>query len=43
MTFLNFSHLPENVFRPNFPEKHFPETQAKFFFDWKVFSVDQLS
>ena len=27
---------------PNFPGKHFPENQAKFSFDWKVFSVDQL-
>jgi hypothetical protein len=42
MTFLNFSQLPESVFRPNFPEKHFPRNQAKFSFDWKVFSVDQL-
>jgi len=42
MTFLNFSQLPENVFRLNFLEKHFPENQAKFFFDWIVFSVDQL-
>jgi hypothetical protein len=30
MTFLNFSQLPESVFRPNFPGKHFPENQAKF-------------
>ena len=36
MTFLNFSQLP------NFPGKHFPENQAKFSFDWKVFFVDQL-
>jgi hypothetical protein len=42
MTFLNFSQLPESVFRPNFSGKHFPENQAKFSFDWKVFSVDQL-
>jgi hypothetical protein len=42
MTFLNFSQLLENVFRPNFPGKHFPENQAKFSFDWKVFFVDQL-
>jgi len=39
MTFLNFSQLPESVFRPNFPGKHFPENQAKFSFDWKVFSL----
>ena len=32
-TFLNFSQLSENVFRPNFPGKHFPENQAKFSFD----------
>jgi len=43
MTFLNFSQLPESVFRPNFPGKHFPENQAKFFFDWKMFSVDHFS
>jgi len=43
MTFLNFSQLSESVFRPNFPGKHFPENQAKFSFDWKVFSVEQLS
>jgi hypothetical protein len=40
MTFLNFSQLSKNVFRPNIKEKHFPENQAKFFFDWKVFFVD---
>jgi hypothetical protein len=43
MTFLNFSQLPESVFLINFPGKHFPGNQAKFFFDWKVFSVDELS
>jgi hypothetical protein len=42
MTFLNFSQLPESVFRPNFLGKHFPGNQAKFFFDWKVFFIDQL-
>jgi len=42
MIFLNFSQLPESVFRPNFSGKHFLGSQAKFFFDWKVFSVDQL-
>jgi hypothetical protein len=36
MTFLNFSQLPESVFRSNFPGKHFPRNQAKFSFDWKV-------
>jgi hypothetical protein len=43
MTFLNFSHLLKSVFRPSFPGKHFPENQAKFSFDGKVFFVDQLS
>jgi hypothetical protein len=33
MTFLNFSQLPESVFRPNFLGKHFLENQVKFFFD----------
>jgi len=42
MTFLNFSQLPESVFRLNFSRKHFPENQVKFFFDWKVFFIDQL-
>ena len=37
MTFLNFSQLPENVFRPNFPEKNFPENEAKFFLTGKCF------
>jgi hypothetical protein len=40
MTFLIFSQIPESVFRLNFWGKHFPENQAKFFFNWKVFSVD---
>ena len=43
MTFLNFSQLPESVFNPNFSGKHFPKNQAKIFFYWKVFSIDQLS
>jgi len=43
MIFLNFSQLPESVFRPNFSGKHFPRNQAKFSFDWKVFSVNQFS
>ena len=42
MTFLNFSQLLESVFRLNFSGKHFSGNQANFFFDWKVFSVDQL-
>jgi len=43
MTFLNFSQLLESIFSPNFLEKHFSGNQAKFSFDCKVFSVDQLS
>jgi hypothetical protein len=43
MIFLNFSQLSKSVFRLNFSGKHFPENQAKFSFDRKVFSVDQLS
>ena len=42
MTFLNFSQLSESVFRLNFSGKYFSGNQANFFFDWKVFSVDQL-
>jgi len=42
MTFLNFLPLPESVFCPNFSGKYFSGNQAKFFFDWKVFSVNQL-
>jgi hypothetical protein len=42
MIFLNFSQLSESVFRSNFTGKHFPGNQAKFFFDWKVFFVNQL-
>jgi hypothetical protein len=43
MIFLNFSQLPEIVFRPKIKEKYFPENQAKFSVDRKIFSVDQLS
>ena len=32
MIFLNFSQLPESVFRPNFTGKHFPEKPSKIFF-----------
>jgi hypothetical protein len=42
MIFLNFSQLQKSVFRLNFSRKYFPENQAKFFFDWKVFFIDQL-
>jgi len=41
MIFLNFSQLPESVFRPKIKEKDFSGNQAKFSFDWKVFSVDR--
>jgi len=37
MTFLNFSQLPESVFRPNFSGKYFLENQAKFFLTKKYF------
>jgi uncharacterized protein YjbI with pentapeptide repeats len=43
MTFLNFSQLPESVFRPNFPGKHFPENQAKFFLTGKCFPLTNFS
>jgi len=43
MTFLNFSQLSENIFRLNFSGKHLSENQTKFFFDWKVFSIDNFS
>jgi len=39
MIFLIFSQFLKSVFRANFSGKHFPENQAKFSFDWKVFSV----
>jgi hypothetical protein len=42
MTFLNFAQLPLVFSAQIFQKKHFPENQAKFSFDWKVFSVDQL-
>jgi hypothetical protein len=42
MTFLKFSQLPESVFRSNFSGKYFPENQVKFFFNLKVFFIDQL-
>jgi hypothetical protein len=38
MTFLNITF--EKYFPPKINEKHFPENQTKFFFDWKVFFVD---
>jgi len=42
MIFLNFLQFSESVFCPNFLGKHFSGNQAKFFFDWKVFFVDQV-
>jgi len=42
MIFLNFSQLSESVFRQKFSGKHFPKNQAKFFFGWKVFFIDQF-
>ena len=42
MSFLNFLQLPESVFRPKLKENIFSGNQAKFFFDWKVFFVDQF-
>jgi len=42
MTFLKFSQLLESVFRPDFSGKYFSGNQAKFFFEWKMFSVDQF-
>jgi len=42
MTFLNFSKTFEKCFSPKIKGKYFSENQTKFFFDWKVFSVDQL-
>ena len=42
MTFLNFLQFFRKCFPPKIKGKHSPGNQAKFFFDWKVFSVDQL-
>jgi hypothetical protein len=42
MIFLNFSQLSESIFSLKFSGKHFSKNQAKFFFNWKVFSVNQL-
>jgi hypothetical protein len=43
MIFLNFSQLPESVFRLNFSEKHFLENQVKFFLIEKYFSLINFS
>jgi hypothetical protein len=39
MTFLNFSQLPESVFRPNISGKHFPGNQANFSLTRKCFPL----
>jgi len=39
MTFLNFSQLPESVFRPNFPENTFLKTKPNFSLTGKCFPV----
>ena len=39
MTFLNFSQLPESVFRPNFPENTFLKTKPNFSLTGKCFSL----
>jgi len=43
MTFLNFSQLPESVFRPNFPGKHFPKTKPNFPLTGKCFPLTNFS
>jgi hypothetical protein len=43
MTFLNFSQLPESVFRPNFSGKHFPGNQANFPLTGKCFLLTKFS
>ena len=39
MTLLNFSQLPESVFRPNFPENTFLETKPNFSLTGKCFPL----
>jgi len=43
MTFLNFSQLPESVFRLNFPGKHFLENKSNFPLTEKCFSLTNFS
>jgi len=43
MTFLNFSQLPESVFRPIFPGKHFPRTKLNFPLTGKCFPLTNFS
>ena len=40
MTFLNFSQLPESVFRPNFPENTFLKTKPNSSLTGKCFSLN---
>ena len=39
MTFLNFSQLPESVFRPNFSENTFLKTKPNFSLTGKCFPL----
>ena len=39
MTFLNFSQLPESIFRPNFPENTFLKTKPNFSLTGKCFPL----
>jgi len=39
MIFLNFSQLPESVFRPNFPENTFLKTKPNFSLTGKCFPL----
>ena len=41
MTFLNFSQLPESVFRPNFPENTFLKTKSNFSLTGKCFPLTE--
>jgi len=43
MTFLNFSQLPESVFRPNFPENTFLKTKPNFSLTEKCFPLTNFS
>jgi len=43
MTFLNFSQLPESVFRPNFPRNTFLKTKPNFPLTGKCFPLTNFS
>jgi len=43
MIFLNFSQLPKNIFHPNFPGKHFSETNPNFSLTEKCFLLTNFS